>query len=144
MAGILEGGFIFPKAASASRTRTGSRKSTSVTKAKSGTPDVFAGIDVIPSTMDGVPAYSRMKQNKDKLLWVVKFAKGEGITGLGNKDIEWVTDHLGAGIPSKQITAAYLSARKAGYANKSTQDGKIRITPEGEMYLTTVGSDASA
>jgi len=143
--GVLDGSFKFGNGATP-RARSTPRKSPAAgkpAKAKNGKPEVFATIDVIPSTMEGFPAYSKMKQNKDKLLWVVKFAKDSGITGLANKDIEWITDHLGAGVPSKQISATFTSVQKAGYANKSTQDRTIRITPDGETYLATVGSAAA-
>lgn len=145
--GVLDGEFKFGRAGGGTSTRSAPRRSATASKsakAKNGKPEVFASIDVFPSTMDGFPAYSKMKQNKDKLLWVVKFAKDSGITGLANKDIEWITDHLGAGVPGKQISATFISAQKAGYANKSTQDGSIRITPDGETYLATVGSAAAA
>ena len=89
--------------------------------------------------MDGFQPYSKMKSNKDKLLWAVKFMKDSGINGLKNKDIEWLTDHLNAGIPNKQISAAFNAAQRDGHANKSTRDGTIRITAEGEAYLATVG-----
>lgn len=144
--GVLDGEFKFGRAGGSTSTRTAPRRSGTAaksTKAKSAKPEVFASIDVFPSTMDGFPAYSKMKQNRDKLLWAVKFAKDSGIAGLANKDIEWITDHLGAGVPNRQITNAYLSAQKAGYANKSTQDGTTRITPDGEAYLATVGAATS-
>jgi hypothetical protein len=143
--GVLDGDFKFGNGAT-TRARSMPRKSPTAgkpAKAKNGKPDVFATIDIFPSTLEGFPAYSKMKQNKDKLLWVVKFAKDNGITGLANKDVEWITDHLGAGVPSKQISAAFMSAQKAGYANKSTQNGTVRITLDGETYLATVGSAAA-
>lgn len=145
--GVLDGDFKFLRAKGGSAARSTSRRSSSSSKSakpKNGKPEVFAAIDVFPSTMEGFPAYSKMKQNKDKLLWVVRLAKESGITGLANKDIEWVTDHLGEGIPNKQISAAFSSAQKGGYANKSTQDGTIRITTDGEAYLASIGSAAVA
>lgn len=145
--GVLEGGFKFGRTGGGTSARSTPRRAATTsrsTKAKNGKPEVFASVDVFPSTMDGFPAYSKMKQNKDKLLWVVKFAKDNGITGLANRDIEWITDHLGAGVPSKQITATFLSLQKSGYANKSTQEGTVRITPDGESYLATVGSATAA
>lgn len=145
--GVLDGDFKFGGTGGGTGARSTPRRSATAsktTKAKSGKPEAFTSIDVFPSTMDGFPAYSKMKQNKDKLLWVVKFARDSGIMGLANKDIEWITDHLGAGVPSKQITAAFLSLQKSGYANRSTQEGTVRITPDGETYLSTVGSAAAA
>ena len=90
--------------------------------------------------MDGYPPYSKMKSNRDKLLWTVQFAKGRSINGLVNKDIEWLTDHLGDGIPNKQISAAFNAAKTPnGYVNRSTQDQSIRITDAGADYLKSVG-----
>ncbi|WP_145985647.1 hypothetical protein [Microbacterium phyllosphaerae] len=145
--GVLDGDFKFGRTGGGASTRSTPRRTATASKsakAKNGKPEVFASIDVFSSTMEGFPAYAKMKPNKDKLLWAVKFAKDNGITGLANKDIEWITDHLGAGIPSKQITAAFLSLQKSGYANKSTQEGTVRITPDGESYLATVGSATEA
>jgi len=144
--GIFDGAFVFPKAPKGLKTRGMTRKVAAPRAGKTktgGKPDVFAEIDEFPTVMDGLPPYSKMKQNKDKLLWVVKFAKEAGVKGLANKDIEWVTDHLGAGIPNKQISAAFNSAKTRGYANRSTQENTIRITDAGETYLAT-GESADA
>ncbi|MFF0341248.1 hypothetical protein [Kribbella sp. NPDC004875] len=134
--GIFDGDFSFtdgPKSRSP-------RKAAKVPKAKTQKPDVFAEIDEFQSTMEGFPAYSKMKTNKDKLLWVVLFSKLHSIKGLVNKDIEWLTDHIGDGVPNGQITAAFNSAKSAGYANRSTQDQTIRITEAGQTYLASLGS----
>jgi hypothetical protein len=93
--------------------------------------------------MDGVPAYSKMKSNKDRLLWALHFAKSQGIKGLANKDLAWLTDHLGAGVPNGQVSAAFSSGKSAGYMNRSTVDQTIRITEDGETYLKTVGATES-
>ena len=76
-----------------------------------------------------------MKSSKDKLLWALQFAKSNGINGLTNKDIGWLTDHLGIGIPTGHITGAFNGAKGGGYANRSTQDKTIRITEVGTEYL---------
>ena len=81
-----------------------------------------------------------MKSNKDKLLWAVKLAKTLGMTGLSVQDIAWLTDHLGNGIPAKQVSAAFNAAHSPGYANRSTLEGTIRVGEDGETYLATVGS----
>jgi hypothetical protein len=142
--GIFDGSFTFPKSAGGAKTRNTSRRTPTATKStkpkNGGKPEAFVDIDEFPTTMDGFQSYSRMKNYKDKLLWAVKFAKDAGIKGLANKDIAWLTDHLGAGIPTKQISASFNSAQSAGYANRSTQDGSIRITTDGEAYLASVGA----
>lgn len=137
---IFDGGFKFPKPGNATKSRSTSRGAKPKTAAK---PEVFADMDEFSTSMEGFQPYSKMKQNKTKLLWVVKFAKDNGVKGLANKDVAWLTDHLGDGIPSRQITASFNSAKSSGFANRSTQDNTIRITPDGETYLATVGVPAS-
>jgi len=133
--GIFDGDCKFPKAGNGAKPRASGKAG----KAKPEKPEIFVAIDEFPTKLDGFPVYSRMKQNKDKMLWALKFAKTNGIKGLANKDIDWLTDHLGAGIPNKQITATFNSLKGAGYANRSTQDHTIRITDDGEAYLASVG-----
>src|SRR5262249_25027572 len=111
--------------------------------AKAEKPAVFAAIDEFPTRLDGFPSYSKMKTSKDKLLWVLQFAKENGIKGLANKDIGWLTDHLGAGVPTGHIAGAFNTAQRGGYANRSTQDGTLRVTEDGTAYLKTVGSSKS-
>ncbi|MDQ8043517.1 MAG: hypothetical protein REI11_02860 [Patulibacter sp.] len=138
--GILEGEFSF--ASTAGRPKA-PRKTSKATKKKE-KPAVFADIDEFASTMDGFPAYSKAKTAKDKLLWVLALAKSYGIKGLANKDIEWLTDHIGDGIPNGQITGAFNSAKSAGLANRSTQDRTLRINEPGLAYLAKLGSHAES
>ncbi|KAB1650400.1 hypothetical protein [Pseudoclavibacter endophyticus] len=135
--GIFDGDFKFPKSGNGTRTRASSKG----TKAK--TPEAFAAVDEFPTKLDGFPPYSKMKQNKDRLLWALEIAKVNDVKALTNKEIDWLTDHLGNGVPNKQITAAFNAAKRSNYANRSTQDKKIRITPDGEAYLKTVGASES-
>ena len=137
--GIFDGGFKFPKTGNGGK----ARRSTKSTKTKAEKPVVFAAIDEFPTRLDGFPPYSKMKSSKDKLLWVLQFAKESGIKGLANKDIGWLTDHLGAGVPTGHITGAFNSAQSGGYANRSTQDKTLRITEVGTTYLKTVGASES-
>lgn len=135
--GIFNGDFKFPKLGNGSRTRASSKGT------KSKAPEVFAAVDEFPTKLDGFPPYSKMKHNKDRLLWALEIAKVNGVKALTNKEIDWLTDHLGNGVPNKQITAAFNAAKKSNYANRSMQDKKIRITPDGEDYLKTVGAPRS-
>jgi hypothetical protein len=140
--GILGGGFSFSKSGGA--TKTSRARATAPKKAKvtSSKPEVFASIDEFPIVMDGFPPYSKLKTNRDKMLWVVQFAKNQGINGLSNKAIEWLTDHLGDGVPNKQISAAFNTAKTPnGYVNRSTQDQSIRITEAGQAYLAGLATD---
>lgn len=137
--GIFDGGFRFPRVGNGGKARS----STKSNKAKVEKPAVFAAIDEFPTRLDGFPPYSKMKTNKDKLLWVIQFAKENGIKGLANRDIVWLTDHLGAGVPTGHITGAFNRAQSAGYSNRSTQDKTLRITEDGTTYLRTVGASES-
>ncbi|VXB78548.1 hypothetical protein [Aeromicrobium sp. 9AM] len=138
--GIFDGDFKFPKSNSGGGRSRGATKTSAKAKTK---PDVFAGIDEFPNRMDGVPAYSKMKTDKDRLLWALHFAKARDIKGLANKDLAWLTDHLGAGVPNGNITANFNRAKSAGYMNRSTVDQTLRITPEGEAYLKAFGAAES-
>lgn len=137
--GIFDGGFEFPKASGNGRAKKAARA-----KPKAEKPAVFAVIDEFPTTLDGFPPYTKMKTNRDRLLWSLQFAKANHVKGLTNKDLAWVTDHLGEGVPTKQITAAFNRAKSAGYANRSTQDGTVRITQTGETYLASADSADSS
>lgn len=139
--GIFDGGFKFPKSNSSGGGRSRGTTKTSV-KAKT-KPEVFADIDEFPTRMDGVPAYSKMKSDKDRLLWALHFAKSQGIKGLANKDLSWLTDHLGSGVPSGHIAGAFRSGKSAGYMNRSTMDQTIRITDDGKTYLETFNAAES-
>ncbi|MHB8794361.1 MAG: hypothetical protein ACYC90_02690 [Candidatus Nanopelagicales bacterium] len=134
--GIFGGDFKFPKPAS-----SGGR-SRGVSKASKEKPEVFSEIDEFPTRMDGVAAYSKMKSEGHRVLWALQFAKGRGIKGLANKDVAWLTDHLGAGVPGANIAGAIRSAKSAGYLNRSTVDQTLRITEDGEEYLKTVGTES--
>lgn len=122
-----------------SRTSAGSARKSSAPSKKS-KPAIFADIDEFPNVVDNVPPYHQMPTQKDKLLWALWFTKEQDIKGLTNSDAAWLTNELGDGIPSKQITARFNSLRKDGYANRSTADNTLRITPTGEEYLTSINS----
>lgn len=141
--GIFDGDFKFPKAASGGGARSRATTKTTTKPKPKAKPETFANIDEFPTRMDGVPAYSKMKSDKDRLLWALQFAKFHGIRGLTNKDLSWLTDHLGAGVPSGNIAGAFRGGKSAGYMNRSTVDQTIRITEDGEAYLKTVGAAES-
>lgn len=89
-----------------------------------------------------MPAYSKMNSERDRLLWALQFAKSHAITGLANKDLSWLTDHLGAAVASGNIASAFRSGKSAGYMNRSTVEQTIRITEDGEAHLKTVGQES--
>lgn len=132
--GIFDGDFKFPKS-----TSNGGGRSRTAAKAKT-KPDVFADIDEFPTRMDGYPNYAKMRTERDRLLWALQFAKSQGVNGLANKDVAWLTDHLGTGVPSRNIAGAFRAAKSVGHMNRSTVDQSIRITEDGDAYLKSVGS----
>jgi len=101
-------------------------------------PEVFASIDEFPTVLDDVLPYHQMPTQKDKLLWALWFAKQNNIKGLAHPDAAWLTNELGDGIPSKNLTDRFDSLRKAGHANRSTTDKTLRITRQGEAYLKSI------
>lgn len=138
VANVLESGF--PEGGSGAATK-GKSKTSSARKRTKGPvkkPDIFVGMDEFSVTMDGLPGYHEMKTDKDKVLWVLESAKELGIKGLANGDIAWLTDHLGAGVPAGNITGAFNTALKQGYASRSTMDRTLKILPAGRKYLAAL------
>lgn len=103
-------------------------------------PDAFSGIDSISPKIDGYIDYHKLTKKTDKFLWAVNAAKLMGVETVGNQDIAWLTDRLGDAIGSGDIAGNFRQNHKQGYVNKSIQDNKMRITPAGEEYLKTLGS----
>jgi hypothetical protein len=136
--GILDGDFVFPKASSngGSRGRAANKSSTKAAK-----PETLTEIDEFYSTMDGYPPYSKMKNEKDRLLWVATYMREtHGRKGVTNKEIAWVSDYIGAGIPTNNIGGAFNMAKNPGYAIRSTLDKTIRVTDEGVAHLVSLAS----
>lgn len=136
----LDAGFGTAQGERSSPTARRSSSSSKPRKTAVEIPDVFKDIDPIPGTIEGIPPYVKLKSDQDRFLWVIKMAKTLGFEGLSNQEIVWVTDHLGSGIPTKQISSKFNNARAQGRVNRSTTTQKIRITPDGETYLTTLGA----
>ncbi|MFF2050531.1 hypothetical protein ACFVU2_02920 [Leifsonia sp. NPDC058194] len=135
---VLDGGFTFPKASNGGRART-----TKKAAAKSAVPETLAGIDAFHPMLDGYPPYSKMKLEKDRLLWVVLYMKEmHGRDGLSNKEISYISDRIGTPIPSGNVNAAFRAAKNPGYAYKSTSDNSIRVTDSGAEYVKAVGTKA--
>jgi hypothetical protein len=102
------------------------------------TPEVFknAGVDELPTTIGGYPAYTKLTNNKDRLIWALLLASTLKIASLNNQEIVWLTDHLGVGIHVGNMGASYSYAHKAGLVNRSIQDGKTRLVmPQAGEYL---------
>jgi hypothetical protein len=140
--GILEDGFKFPRSSTSTRPRVAKKAGS---KGGSGKPESLQDVDEFSTTMDGFPSFSQMKANKDRLLWVLILMRDQhSRKGLTNKEIEYVTDAVGHGIPNGQIAAAFNSARNQGYANRSTQDSTIRITEAGVAFMVGLKTDSKS
>ncbi len=124
----------------------GAKKSSGRTTRKSSskaiaTPEVFknAGVDTIPVTIEGYPAYTKLGNNKDRLIWALLLASTLKIPSLNNQEIVWLTDHLGVGIHVNNMGASFSYAHKAGLVNRSIQDGKTRLVqPQASDYLKSL------
>ncbi|MFI1434884.1 hypothetical protein [Streptomyces lydicus] len=101
-------------------------------------PDAFAEFDQIPSTIDGITPYHRIKLKRDKLLWTLKLAKELGIDGLQGPEVTWLTDKLGDAIPTRDMNGHFKGLRREAYASQSIGDRAMRITQTGEEYLETL------
>jgi hypothetical protein len=134
---VLEIGFEAirsKRTASTVRPRTNGTKKPRATK----TPEAFEGVDIFAVPMQGMPPYGSLKLKRDKLLWGAKLAKEMSMTGLDNKQVVWLTDKLGDGIPANDINGHFRGLQKPGYVNRSTIDNVIRITESGEAYLKSL------
>lgn len=142
MDGIFDGGFTFAKAFSNGATRTRSVKKSSTKSAK---PETLADIDEFYSTLDGYPPYAKMKNEKDRLLWVVTYMRERhGRKGVTNKEVAWISDYIGAGIPTNNIGGAFNMAKNPGYAIRSTLDKTIKVTDEGMAHLASLATVAAS
>jgi hypothetical protein len=140
--GIFEEGFVFPKAASAGRSRSTKKAST-----KSAKPETLAEIDEFHAVMTGYLPYAKMKSEKDRLLWIVIYMRDKhGRKTVATKEIAWISDHVGTGIPSANIAGAFNSAKGPGYATRSTiaGDNSIKVTDAGAEYLAKLANGPDA
>ena len=142
VSGIFDEGFTFPKVGTASRSRS-TRKSSS----KGGKPETLAEIDEFDAVMSGYPAYAKLKPEKDRLLWVLIYLRDQHQRRtVTAKEIAWITDHIGTGIPSGNIAGAFRSAKNAGYATRSTTagDNSMKVTDAGAEYLAKLSEPADS
>ncbi|MCL6291664.1 hypothetical protein [Streptomyces sp. 43Y-GA-1] len=101
-------------------------------------PEVFAELDNIPSTIDGVAPYYRVGLKRDKLLWALQLARDLGLPGLQSTEVAWLTDRLGDAIPTRDMNGHFKGLQRSGYANRSMVGNIMRITEAGEEYLRTL------
>ena len=139
---IFDGDFTFPKGSNGNGGRARGAKKTP-SKAKTSKPETLSDVDEFRSTIEGFPQYSKMKGEKDRLLWVVNYMREKhDRKGLSNKEISWITDHIGTGIPAANVTGAFNLAKGPGYAIRSTLDKTIKITDEGIEHLKSLAAEA--
>ncbi len=139
--GIFEEGFVFPKAAPVSRSR-----STKKTSTKAAKPDTLAEIDEFEAVMIGYPSYAKMKSEKDRLLWILVYMRDKyARKTVTSKEIAWISDHIGTGIPSANIAGAFNGAKAPGYATRSTTagDNSIKVTEAGAEFLALLANGAA-
>jgi len=140
--GIFDGGFAFAKASSTGATRTRSAKRSTTKSAK---PETLAEIDEFHSTLDGYLPYAKMKNEKDRLLWVATYMHVKhGRKGVTNKEVAWISDYIGAGIPTNNIGGAFKTAKNPGFAIRSTLDNTIKVTDEGMAHLAALATVAAS
>lgn len=140
--GIFAGGFTFADATTGGGRSRPAKKSKVGPKTKSGKPDTLAGIDEFHGTFEGFLPYSKVKSEKDRLLWVVTYLREKhGRKTATNKEISWISDHIGTGIPNAHVAGAFNSAKHAGLAVRSTQDNSIKVTEPGIEHLKSLASD---
>lgn len=141
--GIFEEGFVFPKAASNGRSRSTGKKAAT----KTAKPDTLADIDEFHAVMDDYPPYAKVKSEKDRLLWIIIYLRDKhGRKTVTPKEIAWISDHIGTGIPNANIAGAFNSAKGPGYATRSTLagDNSIKVTDAGAGYVAKLGKSAHA
>ena len=143
MDGIFDGDFMFPKggATGSGRSRAGKKSTPRAKTAKTAKPDTLNDIEDFYSTMDGYASYSKMKSEKDRIIWIVVYMRDKhGRKGVTNKEIAWISDHIGTGIPSDNIAGAFNSAKGAGMLVRSTLDQSIKVTDEGVAHLASLST----
>ncbi|MGW2468474.1 hypothetical protein [Streptomyces bauhiniae] len=104
------------------------------------TPQAFAELDHLPTVLDEVIPYYRVKLKRDKLLWALKLAKQLGSEALHNSEAAWLTDKLGDGIPTRDMNGHFTGLHRHGLVNRSLNDHAMRITEQGEEYLRALSA----
>lgn len=139
---VLEDGFdaIRGTRGAGTRPRSGGGSSRKARKSATATPAAFSEVEVSP-VLDDYVNYHRLKTKTDKFLWALNAAKIWGVETVTNSEIVWLTDKLGDGISTNDVTGNYRANYKRGFANKNTE-GKIRIVPDGTEYLKGLSSGA--
>lgn len=142
---IFDGDFVFPKSSNGAtgRQRSGSKRGPSKSKSRTAKPETLSDVDEFHPNLHGYPSYSILKSEKDRLLWIINYMSEKyDRKGLNNKEIAWISDHIGIGIPTDNISGAFRSAKRPGYAVRSTRDQTIKITSEGVAHLESLATES--
>jgi hypothetical protein len=147
---LFEEGFVFPKSGGSGKVRSAKKTTTKKTSAMSGKPETLSGIDEFHAIMEGYPPYTKLKVQKDRLLWILVYMRDKhGRKTVATNEIAWISNHIGTGIPNSNIAGAFNSAKGPGYATRSTMagDNSIKVTDAGAEFLAkltkgTNGADA--
>jgi hypothetical protein len=138
----LEVGFSTTNGSKIGKTQGAKKARAPRTRTKVKVPEMLTGIDEIPSAIEGI-RYSAMKSPRDRLLWSLWFARAQGLDGLDNSSITWITDHLQHGISGKHVGVYFGYNKKDGYATESVTTKLKRITDEGIDHLKSLSAASS-
>jgi hypothetical protein len=135
---VLETGF---EPLRKSRVTTKRAGSTTSRARKSGIemPESLAGLDSLPDLVEGV-AFRQMPTRKEKMLWAIAALKQLGLETVTPKEIEWITNELREPFEAKHVGTYYGYLYKDNWANKSLQNGGIRISVDGETHLRALAA----
>jgi hypothetical protein len=92
----------------------------------------------VSTTIPGYPGFYQLKTKSDKFLWVLALAKKWHVGSLTPPEVAFLSDNIGDAIPTNDVTSYFRVNQRKGFVNKSLQDKKIRLTPIGEEYLSSL------
>lgn len=88
-------------------------------------------------TLEGFPGYHDLKTKSEKLLWILIKAKNEGFDDLNHKEVESISDGLGALLKQKSMTALSQPYVVKGFVITPNRDGirLLKIQQKGIEYM---------
>lgn len=135
---VLETGFE-PLRKSRVTTKRSSSSGPKARKSVIAMPESLAGLDALPDAVEGV-SFRQMPSRKEKMLWAIAALKQLGLETVTPKEIEWITNELREPIEAKHVGIYYGYLYKDNWANKSLQNGGIRISVDGEIHLRSLAT----
>lgn len=88
---------------------------------------------VIQTTLDGMKDFFQLKERADKILWMLKYVKSNGVNELNRKEVFRLSSKLGGDVTSKNFTASNQPNIKNGHI--SQQNELISISAKGNIYI---------